>query len=215
MPKIHVKKGSVALDMTAMCDVAFLLLTFFILTAKAKPVEPVEVMIPSSIVDIKVPDINVITILVDKAGRAFIGMDNYNNARAEWATQLKSTFNVQLTEEQKVNFVNGGIIAVPAAQLSQYLGADAGLKKDMEAKSLGIPVDTSNSESNELKDWLISARTANQLANTNAGKPKEVASIVIKADSKTPYAAIKKIMKTLQNQKIDRFSLLTSQGSKD
>lgn len=215
MPKIHVKKGSVALDMTAMCDVAFLLLTFFILTAKAKPVEPVEVMTPSSIVEMPVPDVNVITILVDKAGRAFIGMDNYNNARGEWATLLSNTFKIQLTEEQKVNFVNGGIIAVPATQLPQYLGADAGTKKDMEAKSMGIPVDTSNTESNELKDWIIAARTANQIANTNAGKPNEVASIVIKADSKAPYAVIKRVMETLKKQNIFKFSLLTSQGSRN
>ena len=106
MPKIHVKKGSVSLDMTAMCDVAFLLLTFFVLTAKAKPIEPVEVITPSSIVEMPVPDINIITILIDKAGRVFIGMDNNKDARVEWLNQLSTSFNLSFTEEQKTNFKN-------------------------------------------------------------------------------------------------------------
>jgi len=215
MPKIHVKKGSVSLDMTAMCDVAFLLLTFFILTAKAKPQEPVDVMIPSSIVELPVPDVNIITILIDKPGRVFIGMDNNHNARAEWLNQLGTNFNLTFNEEQKKNFVNGGILAVQANQLPQYLSADASQKKLMEEQSKGIPVDTSNTDANELKTWILAARTANQLANTNAGKPSEVASVVIKADSKAPYHVIKKVLNTLEKQNVNRFSLLTTQGSRN
>ena len=42
MPKHKPKRSAPSIDMTAMCDVAFLLLTFFMLTAKAKPQEPNE-----------------------------------------------------------------------------------------------------------------------------------------------------------------------------
>ena len=204
MPKIHVKKGSVSLDMTAMCDVAFLLLTFFILTATAKPQEPVEVITPSSIVDLPVPDVNIITILIDKPGRVFIGMDNAADARRYWLDNLTSQFKFQLDDKQKANFINGGIIPVPVETLPQYLALDAADRKEMIATTQGIPVDTSNSEGNQLKDWIINARRAN-----------DKASVVIKADSKAPYAVIKKVMKTLQNQGIDRFSLLTALGGKD
>ena len=103
MPKIQVKKGSVFVDMTAMCDVSFLLLTFFILTAKAKPVEPVEVMTPSSIVDIPVPDVNVITIMVDKLGRIFIGMDNIDGSRQRWLDNLNTQFKLNITAPDQVN----------------------------------------------------------------------------------------------------------------
>lgn len=213
MSKIKIKKGSVHLDMTAMCDVAFLLLTFFILTAKAKPIEPVEVTTPSSIVSMEVPDINIITLLIDDKGRSFIGMDNNNKAREYWADGISKQFNITLDAEQRTTFINGGIIPVAAANLPKYLSARGADKKALETNSIGIAVDTSNTETNELKNWLITARTANQLANTNAGQPEKVASVVIKADSKAPYAVIKKVMKTLQNQGVDRFSLLTTQDA--
>jgi biopolymer transport protein ExbD len=204
MPKIKPKKGSVSLDMTAMCDVAFLLLTFFVLTAKAKPSEPVEVTTPASIVDLPVPDINVITIMVDVKGRAFIGMDNINNSRQAWIDGLKSQFALTLDAEQEKNFVNGGVIGVPAADLPNYLNAKGADKKKIEETSPGIPIDTANTDANQLKDWIVNARRANSKA-----------SVVIKADAKSPYASVKKVMKTLQNQGVDRFSLLTSMEARD
>ena len=41
MPKVKVPRKSTNIDMTAMCDVSFLLLTFFMLTTKFKADEPV------------------------------------------------------------------------------------------------------------------------------------------------------------------------------
>jgi biopolymer transport protein ExbD len=52
--------------MTAMCDVAFLLLTFFILTATAKIPEPIAVDTPNSTVKSKLPENNLVTITVGK-----------------------------------------------------------------------------------------------------------------------------------------------------
>ena len=49
MGRAKIKRGSTNIDMTAMCDVAFLLLSFFILTTKFKPSEAVEVSPPSSV----------------------------------------------------------------------------------------------------------------------------------------------------------------------
>jgi biopolymer transport protein ExbD len=204
MPKIHVKKGSVSLDMTAMCDVAFLLLTFFVLTAKAKPQEPVEVSTPSSVVDLPVPDINIITILIDKPGRVFIGMDNAENSRQYWLNNIATQFQLKLDSKQKTDFVNGGVIPVPIKDLPAYLSASSQQKGDFIKASTGIPVDTSNTESNELKDWILNARRANSKA-----------SIVIKADAKAPYAVIRRVMNTLEKQSIYRFSLLTTAGSKN
>jgi biopolymer transport protein ExbD len=205
MPKIQVKKGSVFVDMTAMCDVSFLLLTFFILTAKAKPVEPVEVMTPSSIVEIPVPDVNVITIMVDKAGRIFMGMDNIDGSRQRWLDNLNTQFKMNITAPDQVNnFINGGVIPVSAKELPTFLAADAEAKKKMIETTKGIPADVENSDANELRWWIYNARAANQKAV-----------VVVKGDKKAPYSIIKQVMKTLEKQGVSRFSLLTSQGSRD
>ncbi len=205
MPKIQVKKGSVFVDMTAMCDVSFLLLTFFILTAKAKPVEPVEVMTPSSIVEIPVPDVNVITIMVDKAGRIFMGMDNIDGSRQRWLDNLNTQFKMSITAPDQVNnFINGGVIPVSAKELPTFLAADAEAKKKMIETTQGIPADVENSDANELRWWIYNARAANQKAV-----------VVVKGDKKAPYAIIKQVMNTLEAQGVSRFSLLTSQGSRD
>ncbi len=56
MPRVKVPRKSTAVDMTAMCDVAFLLLTFFILTATARQPDPLDITTPSSTVQFKVPE---------------------------------------------------------------------------------------------------------------------------------------------------------------
>ena len=66
MAKVKMSKKSTSIDMTAMCDVAFLLLTFFILTATAKQPEPLEVQTPSSTVQTKLPDTDLATITIGK-----------------------------------------------------------------------------------------------------------------------------------------------------
>ena len=79
MPKVKIKRKSTAIDMTAMCDVAFLLLTFFMLTSNFTQKEPVAVDTPSSISEIKIPDRNIMLILVDPTGKVFFGIDGQEN----------------------------------------------------------------------------------------------------------------------------------------
>ena len=69
MPKVKVPRKSTSVDMTAMTDVAFLLLTFFMLATKFKPDEPVVVDTPSSISEIKLPESGIMQITIDKQGR--------------------------------------------------------------------------------------------------------------------------------------------------
>jgi biopolymer transport protein ExbD len=77
MPK-KPKKGRVGvrIDMTPMVDVAFLLLTFFMLTTQFRPPTEVEVILPDSHSAIKLPESDVITVSVNKEGRIFMGVDS-------------------------------------------------------------------------------------------------------------------------------------------
>jgi len=59
--------------MTAMVDVAFLLLTFFMLTTQFKAPAPVEVVLPSSHTEIKLPGSNIMTVHVGEQGQLFVG----------------------------------------------------------------------------------------------------------------------------------------------
>ena len=199
MPKIKIKKGSASLDMTAMCDVAFLLLTFFVLTAKAKPIEPVIVDTPSSVVEIPVKDINVIQIMIDKDGRVFYGMDNFEGAKERQINEMDKKFQFSLSPEEKKNYINGGPIGVPFTAVKSYLATSGAEKVKIEETTKGVPIDTGNTEQNQLKDWLVYGRAAN---------PK--ASITIKADANTPINAIKLVMKTLKKQDVMTYSLITN-----
>src|SRR6478752_1499528 len=100
MSKVKVSRKSISLDMTAMCDMAFLLLTFFILTTKFKPQEPVAVDIPSSTGKKVLPKDSLMIISLDKDGNVYFGIDNQNK-RLELITLADESYKLKLTEKQK------------------------------------------------------------------------------------------------------------------
>jgi biopolymer transport protein ExbD len=66
------KRAALRLDMTAMVDVAFLLLTFFMLTTQFKPPSEVEIDLPTSHAEVKLPGTDIMTVTVAEDGRIFI-----------------------------------------------------------------------------------------------------------------------------------------------
>ena len=120
MPKHKPKRGSPLIDMTAMTDVAFLLLTFFMLTAKMKPQENVVIDTPSSISETKLPDAGTLTILVGKDGKIFLDMAG-QHTRMELINNMNSTYSMGLSEQEKMLFTNVGSFGVPRSQLKKYL----------------------------------------------------------------------------------------------
>lgn len=75
MATIKKKRLSVRIDMTPLVDVAFLLLTFFMMTTQFQPPEKVKIEVPSSHSAFKVPESDVMTIYIDKDGQIFMGVD--------------------------------------------------------------------------------------------------------------------------------------------
>ena len=81
MGRAKIKKKSTFIDMTAMSDVTVLLLTFFMLTSTFVKKEPVQVTTPASVSEIKIPETNVLQILVDPSGKVFMSLDKQSDLR--------------------------------------------------------------------------------------------------------------------------------------
>ena len=198
MPRVKVARKSTAIDMTAMCDVAFLLLTFFILTAKPRTEDPVPVDVPASSVEIPIPDDNVLLLTVGK-GKVFFTVDG-NDIRKQTLTQMGEKYKINFTPQQKQVFSGLQVSGVPMNQMQAFLNLDNDQRKAY--KQPGIPTDTT--ANNELADWIREARKADVSLHNKALR------ISIKGDSKEEFPTIKKIINVLQNQKANKFSLITS-----
>ena len=205
MPKHKPKRGNPTIDMTAMCDVAFLLLTFFMLTAKAKPQETLVVDTPSSVSQTKLPDAGTLTILVGKDGRIFLDMAG-QHTRKSLIDDVSSRFQIAMTEEEKIKFANSGSFGVPRNKLRQWLKMD---NAERDKISTGIPVDTVDVNKSELADWIHNARLA-QFRMKQEVKVKDEYVMVVKADKDTPYPAIQKVVNTLVDINVTKFNLITN-----
>ena len=203
------KKKSASTDMTAMCDVAFLLLTFFILTATAKVPEALPVDTPSSTVQTKLPDsdLAIITIGKGKDGVSKVFFDlKGRELRKQSLEGMGTKLGVTFSEEDKAKFALMDDFGVPLSSLKQII--DMKSSDRSKANQPGIPIDSTD---NQLKEWLLVSRRA---AIDLSGGNKEL-QIAIKGDAKEDYPQIKKIMDILQDQKINTFNLVTGMRGKD
>lgn len=201
------KKKSSSTDMTAMCDVAFLLLTFFILTATAKVPEALPVDMPSSTVQSKLPDSDLAIITIGKGadGKSKVFFDiKGRELRKRSLEGMGAKLGVTFSEDDKEKFALMDDFGVPLASLKQIIDMKAADRT--KANQPGIPIDSLD---NQLKEWLlVSRRAAIDLDD------KEL-QIAIKGDAKEEYPKIKKIMDILQDQKINSFNLVTGMRGKD
>ena len=198
MPRVKVGRKSTAIDMTAMCDVAFLLLTFFILSAKPKTQDPVRADVPASIATFAIPETDFSTLTVGQ-GKAFFNVQGAD-VRIETLKQMADKYKIAFTPEEEKVFAGTETFGVPMGTLKQFLNLPNDQKNTYVQP--GIPVDTT--DNSELADWVRSARKA------NVGLHGVDLRIAIKGDSKEEYPVIHKIIMTLQKQKVNKFSLITS-----
>jgi biopolymer transport protein ExbD len=194
MTKVKLPRKSTTIDMTAMCDVAFLLLTFFMLTSNFTQKEPVIVSTPSSISEIKIPERNIMTIFIDKSGKLFFGIDGQEK-RVELLKKMGEAYTYSYTDLELKEFsvING--FGVPIEQMKDYLALKP-IDRDMKQNQPGIPYDSLN---NQLKNWVRFARAVNPQLR-----------IAIKADQGLAYPVIKNVMNTLQDLDENRYNLITS-----
>jgi biopolymer transport protein ExbD len=198
MAKIKMSKKATAIDMTAMCDVAFLLLTFFILTATAKQPEALPVDTPSSTVQVKLPETDLAIITIGDSGKVFFGIKE-PNVRVKTLEFISKKYNIQFSEDEKTKFKFMDEFGVPVNQLKVLLPMKS-TERNQKGLQKGIPHDSID---NQLAEWVRAAREA------NAEVKEAQLNFAIKGDAKEQYPEIKKVMDILQEQKVNKFNLVT------
>ena len=191
--------------MTAMCDVAFLLLSFFIMTSTARLPEPFPVDTPRSTVLTKLPDTNLATITVG-GEQVFFGVVG-QEVRRIMLDKMSELYKVQFTPKQRDRFALIDFFGVDIKNLGKIIDM-SGTERNEPGVQGGIPFD---STSNQLRDWIYNARQAQKQFVQEAGLPREAAdlNIAIKGDRETDFPVIKKVIDILQEQGKNNFFLVT------
>ena len=194
MGKAKIKRKSTFIDMTAMSDVTVLLLTFFMLTSTFIKKEPVQVMTPASVSDIKIPETDILQILVEPSGKIFMSLDKQPDMAAV-LDKMSEEYGIEFTPEQEKKFVIASTFGVPMQKMANFLNLSLE-EQDKVLKSMGIPCDSTD---NQFRSWVRHARVVNPDLR-----------IAIKADADTPYSVIKNVMNSLQDLRENRYNLITA-----
>ncbi|HRH69426.1 MAG: biopolymer transporter ExbD [Flavobacteriales bacterium] len=204
MPKLKMPKSSPSLDMTPMVDLAFLLVTFFMLTAQFRPEEAVAVDTPSSMSESAIPTTNMMTIVVDSTGKVFWDMTD-KGIRDAVLVELGQRVGFTPTAEDKVKFANVGPVGVPLQQLQALLALESGAERKEFVKQFnGIPTDSLN---NQLRDWISTTRNIYWNASDPHGNPV----VALKADGNTNYKRVAEVIRIFQSPgiQISKFKMIT------
>jgi len=196
MPSVKIKKHVPTNDMTPFVDVAFLILSFFMLATKFKPEEPVEVTTPNSVSSQVLPEKDAFMVSVDNKGRAFVSVDN-PGFRQVLIQNLNDTRKLGLTTAEIKSFVNAPSIGVPFSQLKSLLAMDPEQAK--KVAQAGIPC--ADSTGGELYYWIRDALSAYSGRKLN---------LLIKADNATKYPDFKNILNAFKKNDQNKFLLVTT-----
>ena len=183
--------------MTAMCDVAFLLLSFFILATKQKPPEVLSVKTPSSVSATAAPDKSIL-ITLTKEGKVFLMLGD-ETKKAAIIDDFNTTRNLQLSSTELARLKKMEFIGVPVNQLKSVLNA----QQEIAASAMaGIPVDTTN---NELSFWMRS------VTNAYKGEDQKVLEkmILVKGDGEALYPIFKNVKEAFKANDIYKFRIVT------
>jgi biopolymer transport protein ExbD len=198
MPKIKPPVRTPHIDMTPMVDLFSVLLIFLLLTASFRPQEAAVITTPQSVSEKQAPDADLMTIFIAKDGKVYFNIDNGRDT----STHFRSKLLEKIGEQYKIKFTKAELsifgtmtsFGLPIKDLKTWLNTKD--SKEKEKLQTGIPTDSTD---NQLAWWVREARL------TNVG-----AEVAIKGDADTDYKTVKKIMDLLQDNKVNKFNLVTN-----
>jgi biopolymer transport protein ExbD len=196
MPRAKIPRKSTNVDMTAMCDVAFLLLSFFILATKQKPPEVVQINTPSS-VSTKVAKTDAVLITLTKDGKTYlsIGDNAHKKDVIEGINRIKA---LNLTPEELAKLEKQDFIGEPLNKLKGSLDLATPIPPaDME----GIPTDSTN---NELVSWIAA------VSDAYSGEDISKLNLLVKGDNAAFYSSFKNIKDAFAKNEIYKFKVVTN-----
>jgi len=199
MPSVKIPKKSTDTDMTPFVDIAFLILSFFIMATKFKPPEIVPIVTPGSVISQKLPENNAVMITVDSSNRVyFTVLSEKDKSKYDAIIQyINSSRSLGLTPGEIANYKQTYMVGVPFGGLKQFLGLDT--KSQESVKQPGIPV--MDSASNELVWWIDASKQA------FAG---ETLNYLIKGDGQSKYPAFEAVVSALKRNDVFKYNLVTS-----
>jgi biopolymer transport protein ExbD len=200
MPHIKMARKSTDTDMTPFVDIAFLILSFFIMATKFKPDEPVKVETPSSVSSKLLEENNAVLITIDPDSKVFINISSPKEPSklTEIITGISSSRNLNLSPAEIKSFSKAPIIGVPFNSLKGYLALSPDQQRDF--KQPGIPVlDTLN---NELIWWIAEAKKA-----FAGGKLM----YLVKGDNNSKYPSFEAVINAMRRNEEFKYNLITSQ----
>ncbi|HXB45565.1 MAG TPA: biopolymer transporter ExbD [Puia sp.] len=200
MGRAKLPRKSTNIDMTAMCDVAFLLLSFFILATKFKPPDILHVETPNSVSSKIAPEKDVVMITIDKDGKIFFSVSDANvPQKIAIIDEVNTAKNLGLTADEKAHFSRNAssFIGVPFSQLKSYLD-----KTTEELKKLQLPgIPVRDSLNNELIEWVHAATAAFQGIRMN---------LLLKGDDAAKYPSFKGVTDAFKKNDQMKFQMITN-----
>ena len=199
MPSVKIPKKSTDTDMTPFVDIAFLILSFFIMATKFKPQEPVPITTPGSVLSQKLPESNAVMISIDSSNRVFFTVlsEKDKTVYDQLIQSLNISRGLNLSKEEMANFRKTYSIGVPFGGLKQLLGTPASEQKNI--KQPGIPV--MDSANNELLWWISESKKAFS---------GQKLFFLIKGDAQSKYPTFEAVVSALKRNEEFKYNLVTA-----
>jgi biopolymer transport protein ExbD len=218
MAKVSKPKSAPGIDMTPMVDLAFLLVTFFMLSANFRTDEVVPVDVPTSIAETIIPNDLLVRVTIDKAGRVFFGITSKGDVKKNIISSISNKYKIQFNEKQIAEFEKLSDVSCNVNQLPQFLDMSGPSRDEFVKKTIGVPTDSTN---NQLKEWIVAARAEMLAYGEQAYKDAKAKGFeakvsdfkpkfILKVDGNADYIYARNVIETFRDIKENNLSFITS-----